>query len=201
MKLPFTTLALCAATINNATALTLLDTSFRPTCITAPSTWLNKSPPLLEFCETAPLEPATLRGAQMCLANIRSTRRDDEANSPRPAAYNVGAEPKAMGGHVSADVNGEEVASVVEVWAPNGCWTAVFPDMLEAFVERALRMCVRPECKDEKWCPLSAKAVAVDGSFEVRLRGKKKGREEWKTMSVGEGMVTLRPSPSATLEL
>lgn len=183
MKLSFTTLALCAATLNKAMGSSVLDTSWRPNCITAPKTWLNKSPSLFEFCETTPLEPATLHGAQMCLENLRWTHRDDEENRPRPVAYSVSAEPKQMEGHVSVDVNGEEVASVVEIWAPNGCWTVVFPEMLESFVERAVRMCRRPDCED-KWCPLSAKAVATDGSFEVRLRGKKKGREEWKTMNV-----------------
>ena len=201
MKLPFTTLALSAAALHKATATNLLDTSSRLTCIPAPYNWLNTSPSLFEFCETAPLEPATRHGAQMCLENLRYTRRDLEANWPRPMAYNVGADPKQIEGHISTDVNGEEVASVVEVWAPNGCWTIVFPEMLEAFVDRALRMCVRPECKGEKWCPVSAKAVAADGSFEVRLRGKKKGREEWKTMSVAEGMVTVKASPSAHMEM
>lgn len=201
MKLSFSTLALCAATINNATALNLLDTSFRPDCIPATPSSLNKSPTLLEFCETAPLEPATLRGAQKCLAKLRSTSRDYESKNPRTAAYNVGAEPKRIEGHVTVDVNGEEVASMVEVWAPNGCWTVVYPDMLVRFVERALRECARSECKDEEWCPLSAKAVAADGSFQVRLRGRKKGREVWKTMSVGDGTISVKPIPSLTPEL
>ena len=195
MKLLFTTLALCGATLANAILTdpyAALDTTPRPDNIPFYLSY-DKSPTFLEYCESDLLQPASIHGAERALENLRKFLRESKNRTSGPPRYWVDSEPHRMAGHVSHDPKGEKVSTVVEVWAPRGCCTTVFLDMVVAFVEKALSKCRRWDCKTG-WCPISSKAVASDESFEVRLWGAMDGvGESGKVTSAVDSNVTPGP--------